>query len=40
MGGFRAHQGGREDGEEHAEAEDDAVAGGLGQHRDAAEEAA
>ena len=39
-GGREAYQGGGEDGEEDAEAEDDAVARGLGEDRDAAEEAA
>lgn len=33
------YQGGGEDGEEHAEAEDDTIAGGLGEDGDAAEEA-
>lgn len=37
--GREAYQGGGEDGEEDAEAEDDAVARGLGEDRDAAEEA-
>jgi len=34
------HQGGGKDGEEDAKPEDDTVAGGLGKHRHAAEEAA